>query len=142
MVRHRHRLQVRAAVVVHHALRTARRAAAVEHSRTETLVGDRGGRLSLQRIGHRHVAGCRAPDDGHVDVTASNVAQPGEPQRFDDVPGEWSGDKVTLKRSGVEAQLEVDERRVKVDVKLGMLMSAMSGMIQSEIERSLDKALA
>ena len=55
---------------------------------------------------------------------------------------EWSGDKVTLKRSGVEAQLEVDERRVKVDVKLGMLMSAMSGMIQSEIERSLDKALS
>ena len=31
---------------------------------------------------------------------------------------------------------------VKVDVKLGMLMSAMSGMIKSEIERSLDKALA
>jgi len=27
-------------------------------------------------------------------------------------------------------------------VKLGMLMSAMSGMIKSEIERSLDKALA
>jgi len=26
-------------------------------------------------------------------------------------------------------------------VKLGMLMSPMSGMIQSEIERSLDKAL-
>jgi len=37
--------------------------------------------------------------------------------------------------------LEIGERTVKVDVKLGMLMSPMSGMIQSEIERSLDKAL-
>ncbi|KQB54498.1 polyhydroxyalkanoic acid system protein [Pseudomonas endophytica] len=54
---------------------------------------------------------------------------------------DWSGDKVVLKRSGVEALLEVGETTVKVDVKLGMLMTAMSGMIQSEIERSLDKAL-
>jgi putative polyhydroxyalkanoate system protein len=53
----------------------------------------------------------------------------------------WSGDKVQLKRSGVDGLLEIGERTVKVDVKLGMLMSPMSGMIQSEIERSLDKAL-
>lgn len=54
----------------------------------------------------------------------------------------WQGDTVKLKRSGVNGTLEIGEKTVKVDVELGMLMSAMSGMIQSEIERSLDKALA
>ena len=38
--------------------------------------------------------------------------------------------------------LQISENNVKVDVELGLLMSAMSGMIQSEIERSLDKALS
>ncbi|MBW0237728.1 polyhydroxyalkanoic acid system family protein [Pseudomonas sp. D1HM] len=55
---------------------------------------------------------------------------------------EWSGDTVKLKRSGVNGTLAIGEKTIKVDVKLGLLMSAMSGMIQAEIERSLDKALA
>lgn len=55
---------------------------------------------------------------------------------------DWSGDTVKLKRSGVNGALEIGEKTIRVDVELGMLMSAMSGMIQSEIERSLDKALA
>ena len=54
----------------------------------------------------------------------------------------WSGDTLNLKRSGVNGTLQISENNVKVDVELGMLMSAMSGMIQSEIERSLDKALS
>jgi len=55
---------------------------------------------------------------------------------------EWSGNTVKLKRSGVNGTLAIGEKTIKVDVKLGLLMSAMSGMIQAEIERSLDKALA
>ena len=54
----------------------------------------------------------------------------------------WAGDTVKLKRSGVNGTLQISETSVKVDVELGLLMSAMSGMIQSEIERSLDKALS
>ena len=54
----------------------------------------------------------------------------------------WAGDTVKLKRSGVNGTLLISDNNVKVDVELGLLMSAMSGMIQSEIERSLDKALA
>ena len=53
----------------------------------------------------------------------------------------WAGDTVKLKRSGVNGTLQISENNVKVDVELGLLMSAMSGKIQSEIERSLDKAL-
>ena len=44
---------------------------------------------------------------------------------------QWSGDKVAFKRSGVDGVLEISENTVKVDVKLGMLMSAMSGMIKT-----------
>lgn len=55
---------------------------------------------------------------------------------------EWSGNTVKLKRSGVNGTLAIGEKTIKVDVQLGLLMSAMSGMIQAEIERSLDKALA
>ena len=55
---------------------------------------------------------------------------------------DWSGDTVKLKRSGVNGTLAISDKTIRVDVELGMLMSAMSGMIQSEIERSLDKALS
>ena len=54
----------------------------------------------------------------------------------------WAGDTVKLKRSGVNGSLLISDNNVMVDVELGLLMSAMSGMIQSEIERSLDKALS
>ncbi|SEN34766.1 putative polyhydroxyalkanoic acid system protein [Pseudomonas sp. ok272] len=53
----------------------------------------------------------------------------------------WSGDTLNLKRSGVKGAVHVGEDSIKVDVELGLLMSAMSGTIKSEIERALDKAL-
>jgi putative polyhydroxyalkanoate system protein len=55
---------------------------------------------------------------------------------------QWSGDTVKLKRSGVNGTVEVGEKSIKVNVELGLLMSAMSGTIKSEIEKALDKALA
>lgn len=53
----------------------------------------------------------------------------------------WSGDTLNLKRSGVKGAVHVGEDTIRVDVELGLLMSAMSGTIQSEIEKALDKAL-
>ncbi|RON58647.1 polyhydroxyalkanoic acid system family protein [Pseudomonas frederiksbergensis] len=53
----------------------------------------------------------------------------------------WSGDTLNLKRSGVKGAVLVGEDSIKVDVELGLMMSAMSGMIKSEIEKALDKAL-
>ena len=55
---------------------------------------------------------------------------------------QWSGDTLNLKRSGVKGAVYVGEDSIKVDVELGLLMSAMSGTIKSEIEKALDKALA
>ena len=52
------------------------------------------------------------------------------------------GDTLKLKRSGVKGEVHVGEDSIRVDVELGMLMSAMSGTIKTEIEKALDKALA
>ena len=54
---------------------------------------------------------------------------------------QWSGDTLNLKRSGVKGAVHVSEDSIRVDVELGLMMSAMSGMIKSEIEKALDKAL-
>lgn len=54
----------------------------------------------------------------------------------------WSGDTLKLKRAGVKGTVLVAEDSLRIDVELGLLMSAMSGAIKSEIEKALDKALA
>ncbi|RBJ81440.1 polyhydroxyalkanoic acid system protein [Pseudomonas sp. MWU12-2534b] len=55
---------------------------------------------------------------------------------------QWAGDTLNLKRSGVKGAVHVGEASIRIDVELGLLMSVMSGTIQSEIEKALDKALA
>ena len=54
----------------------------------------------------------------------------------------WSGDTLNLRRSGVKGSVLVADDSLRIDVELGLLMSAMSGTIKSEIEKALDKALA
>ncbi|MBT1269110.1 polyhydroxyalkanoic acid system family protein [Pseudomonas sp. G5001] len=54
----------------------------------------------------------------------------------------WAGDTLNLKRSGVKGTVKVAEDSLRIEVELGLLMSAMSGTIKSEIEKALDKALA
>ncbi|AXK55199.1 polyhydroxyalkanoic acid system family protein [Pseudomonas protegens] len=54
---------------------------------------------------------------------------------------QWAGDTLNLKRSGVKGAVHVGEESIRIDVELGLLMSAMSGTIKSEIEKALDKAL-
>ena len=54
----------------------------------------------------------------------------------------WSGDTLNLKRSGVKGTVLVADDSLRIDVELGLLMSAMSGTIKTEIEKALDKALA
>jgi putative polyhydroxyalkanoate system protein len=54
----------------------------------------------------------------------------------------WAGDTLEFKRSGAEGRIEVAEDRVKVQLSLGLLLSAMSGSIKREIEEVLDKSLS
>ncbi|AOE87871.1 polyhydroxyalkanoic acid system family protein [Pseudomonas sp. TCU-HL1] len=58
-----------------------------------------------------------------------------------DVRYQWRGDTLEFKRSGADGQIEVSDARVRVEVKLGLLLSAMSGSIKREIEKALDEYL-
>jgi putative polyhydroxyalkanoate system protein len=58
-----------------------------------------------------------------------------------DVKAQWQGDTVEVKRSGANGVISIDDDTIRVDLKLGMMLSMMSGTIESEIERVLDKAL-
>ncbi|WP_172143398.1 MULTISPECIES: polyhydroxyalkanoic acid system family protein [Pseudomonas] len=53
----------------------------------------------------------------------------------------WNGDTLEFKRSGADGRIEVGEDRVRVQLNLGLLLSAMSSSIKREIEEVLDKSL-
>jgi putative polyhydroxyalkanoate system protein len=49
------------------------------------------------------------------------------------------GDLVHYKYSGVDAKVSFDESTVDVDVKLGLLMMALKGMVEAEVNKYLDE---
>jgi len=55
--------------------------------------------------------------------------------------GETS-DTVQFKRSGVSGTMVVTGEHFEVHAKLGLLMAAFSGQIQTEVAKQLDEALA
>lgn len=59
-----------------------------------------------------------------------------------DVSYRWEGDTLKLRRTGAEGSMVVDEDTVRVSLKLGLLLSPLSGTIKREIEEALDKRLA
>lgn len=59
-----------------------------------------------------------------------------------DVRYKWNGDTLEFKRSGADGSICVTEDNVRVELKLGLLLSAMGGTIKREIEQALDKSLA
>lgn len=54
---------------------------------------------------------------------------------------QWQGNKLVYQQSGVNAQVDLNPSEVVVDVKLGMLMGAFAGAVESEINRVLDQYL-
>jgi len=54
---------------------------------------------------------------------------------------QWQADTLKIRRAGAEGTIVVEEGAVYVRLKLGMLWSARSGRIKSEIEEALDKRL-
>lgn len=59
-----------------------------------------------------------------------------------DVRYQWKGDVLEFKRSGADGSIAVADNSVKVELKLGLLLSAMSGTIKREIEKGLDESLS
>ena len=58
-----------------------------------------------------------------------------------DVRYRWAGNTLEFKRSGADGRIAVADDRVCVEIKLGLLLSAMGGTIRREIEETLDKHL-
>ena len=58
-----------------------------------------------------------------------------------DVSYRWSGDTLEFRRTGAQGSIDVDETNVRVSLKLGLLLSELSGTIKREIEENLDKQL-
>lgn len=60
--------------------------------------------------------------------------------RFD-VTTRWEGEVLHFARSGVDGAIELLPGAVRVKAELGFLLSAMKGMVESEIQRVLAEKL-
>lgn len=58
-----------------------------------------------------------------------------------DLNSEWDGDVLHFDRSGLHGTLSVGAKDIQVDVKLGLLMAAFKGPIQSAMQTQLDQLI-
>lgn len=58
-----------------------------------------------------------------------------------DLESAWQGDTLRFTRSGVNGSMAVSAHEIRLDVKLGMLLSAFKGKIEQHIEHRLDELL-
>ena len=54
---------------------------------------------------------------------------------------EWHGDTLRFSRSGVDGAMAVSAHEIRLDVKLGLLLSAFRSRIEQHIEHRLDELL-
>ncbi len=59
-------------------------------------------------------------------------------ERFDMEYG-WDGDTMHFNRSGVDGRIALGPKQLHVTAKLGFLLSALQGTVESEIRRVLDE---
>lgn len=55
---------------------------------------------------------------------------------------EWCGDRLNMRRTGASGTIDVEDTQVRIKLKLGLLLSGLSGTIEREIEQALDKRLS
>jgi|307.fasta_scaffold68045_2 putative polyhydroxyalkanoate system protein len=58
-----------------------------------------------------------------------------------DLESEWQGDTLRFSRSGVNGAMAVTGSEIRLDVKLGLLLSAFKTKIEQHIEHRLDELL-
>jgi putative polyhydroxyalkanoate system protein len=88
-------------------------------------------RIKVERPHSLGLAGARAKAEQLAERLASEY----------EVRYRWVGDSLEFKRSGVDGVIAVSADSVRVELSLGLLLSAMSGRIKTEIEQTLDKSL-
>lgn len=58
------------------------------------------------------------------------------------VQSHWEGDTLVIKRSGLDGTLAVTDTEVQIHVSLGLMLSAIKGLLEKEIHAQLDAKLA
>jgi putative polyhydroxyalkanoate system protein len=58
-----------------------------------------------------------------------------------DLKSEWNGDVLHFSRSGVNGSMTVTAAEIRLDVKLGMLLSAFKAKFEQHIAHRLDELL-
>lgn len=53
----------------------------------------------------------------------------------------WEGDAIRLSGTGIDGSVQMQPGQVRVVAELGFLLSALSGMVESEIRRVLEDKL-
>jgi putative polyhydroxyalkanoate system protein len=61
-------------------------------------------------------------------------------ERFS-LKGSWKGDEYAFNRSGVDGKAVISDRLVVVDIKLGLMLGALKGIIESEMHTKLKEGL-
>jgi putative polyhydroxyalkanoate system protein len=56
-----------------------------------------------------------------------------------EVDSAWQGDTLVFRRSGVDGQIAVQPKSIRVTVELGFLLMAIRGTVEREIGRYLDE---
>src|SRR5215510_11724831 len=54
----------------------------------------------------------------------------------------WDGNVLRFERSGVDGELHVTSREVRLEAKLGFLLAFLKPRIEAEVEAQLDKLLS
>ena len=62
-------------------------------------------------------------------------------ERFD-LAWSWEGDHVVFERPGVQGRMLVGATHIRLDVRLGLLLTALKPTIEREIQAQLDKLAA
>ncbi|MDO8332759.1 MAG: polyhydroxyalkanoic acid system family protein [Pseudomonas sp.] len=88
-------------------------------------------RIKIERPHSLGLAGARTKAEQLAERLASEY----------DVRYRWVGNSLEFKRSGADGLIAVTEDQVRVELNLGLLLSAMGGSIKREIEKTLDESL-
>jgi putative polyhydroxyalkanoate system protein len=55
---------------------------------------------------------------------------------------EWDGDTLSFTRSGVSGRIEVQPDSIDLQIKLGLLLTAIKGQLEARLIAKVDEALA
>ncbi|MFK7966399.1 MAG: polyhydroxyalkanoic acid system family protein [Burkholderiaceae bacterium] len=56
-----------------------------------------------------------------------------------DFNNEWQGNVLHFKRSGVKGTLSIEDERIELNAKLGVLLAAFAPKIQAQLDQNFDQ---